>query len=423
MQTNKNVRKRLYKRICVKILTLLLIVSTFFLGYKIPAHAWYSDGEYTFWLAGGAGSYSFRSENTSQSNPIIVSCWGEEVQMYGNAHITKYEFDLPFTIRAAKTANGAYLTGTYSMAFFNTIRFMYSQPDVSDFSIGFSNAIYPAVGSTNFNVSSNFQDGTAFNKGNWYNIGAMYPFIDVEFVNGISQPLYLHFCFETRRVVGDDYLTRPVNFYFYFDNLRLDVMYPVSGSVGAASLINAVNNVNDSVNEVNNSVNEVNGTLQQQWQDQIDSANNAVNGDESDMSSMILEAKSLETKWDILWLPIKFTNQVINVFTGGTSSSTYNYMYGSVEGYTYDEETGFLIPVLGSYKPLPLDDAEHAYITWPEYTLPVLDVKLWDSYTYDLAQVKQDFPLLFNAIYVVTTILELYWIVAFLRDKYEEVFG
>lgn len=145
----------------------------------------------------------------------------------------------------------------------------------------------------------------------------------------------------------------------------------------------------------------------------------------SDASSFVNEMQSLESKWEILWLPIKFTSQVISVFSGGTSSANYVRAYGNVQGYTYDESSGFLVPVYGS--PIQtyadIDVPGGASITFPAYTLPVLDLQIWDAYTFDLTTIKNDFPLLFNALYVVISILEVYWFIAFCRDKYQEVFG
>ena len=48
---------------------------------------------------------------------------------------------------------------------------------------------------------------------------------------------------------------------------------------------------------------------------------------------------------------------------------------------------------------------------------------VWEPYTFDLAEVKEQFPLLFNGIYLVVSVLEAYWFIGFLHDKYEEVFG
>lgn len=166
-------------------------------------------------------------------------------------------------------------------------------------------------------------------------------------------------------------------------------------------------------------VQDIEDALKDQWQRDEDDATQAG----EDASSLVTEMQSLESKWEILWLPIKFTSQVISVFSGGSAARAYIDNYGFVTGYEYDEDSGFLVPIRAPIMLLNEDVAGSASITWPEYTLPILDVKLWDSYTFDLSTIKDSFPALFNALYVLITILEVYWFVAFIRDKYEEVFG
>lgn len=141
----------------------------------------------------------------------------------------------------------------------------------------------------------------------------------------------------------------------------------------------------------------------------------------SDSKSFVEDALDLENKWEILWFPIKFTNQILEVFTGGTSAAAYQDHYGTIVGYTYNDETGYVEPIID--KTRAVARAGGTVITFPEFTLPVLDVKLWDSYDFDLSTIKDSFPLVFDSIYVAGSILEVYWFVGFLRDKYEEVFG
>lgn len=164
-------------------------------------------------------------------------------------------------------------------------------------------------------------------------------------------------------------------------------------------------------------VDEQTKVIQDQYQQDQDGASKAG----EDAGALVEQAKDLENKWEILWYPIKFTNRVLEVFTGGTQSASYQNDYNMISGYTYDETSGCLIPVID--KTRSARSSGGASITFPAYTLPVLDVQLWDSYTFDLSTVKDSFPVLFDAIYVVSTVLEIYWFVAFLRDKYEEVFG
>lgn len=145
----------------------------------------------------------------------------------------------------------------------------------------------------------------------------------------------------------------------------------------------------------------------------------------SDVTGAATDLNNIKSKWEILWYPIEFSNTVLGAFTGGSSNARYRSYYGNITGYTYDNDTGYLVPVYapatrsGDYPESP----GGTVITFPSYTLPVLNVKLWDSFSYDISTLKTQFPVVFNGIYVVVTVLEVYWFVGFLRDKYEEVFG
>ena len=145
----------------------------------------------------------------------------------------------------------------------------------------------------------------------------------------------------------------------------------------------------------------------------------------NDVAGAATELDDLKSKWEILWYPIEFTNDIMAAFSG-SNNARYRSRYAGVVGYSYDDSSGFLVPV---YSASTLADGDipaspgGTVITFPSYSLPVLNVKLWDSYSYDLSQLTSQYPVLFNAIYVIITILEVYWFVGFLRDKYEEVFG
>lgn len=146
----------------------------------------------------------------------------------------------------------------------------------------------------------------------------------------------------------------------------------------------------------------------------------------SDMAGFSKQLEGLKEGWGILWYPITFTQRLLTVFTGGSNSAVYTVAYDGVTGYSYDEDSGYLVPIrspVATIADLPSAGAHGPMITFPSYTLPVLNVKLWDAYTFDLSSVKEQFPALFNAIYVVITVLEVFWFVSFLRSKYEEVFG
>lgn len=141
-----------------------------------------------------------------------------------------------------------------------------------------------------------------------------------------------------------------------------------------------------------------------------------------DSNTLITDMQSLESKWKILWLPIDFTQQLISVFTQGTRSVSYSSRYGYISGYTYNENTGYLEPIRSDIMVIA-EDTGGTNITFPSFTLPVLDVKLWDSYTFDLSLIKSSFPIVFDMLYVAISIIELYWFLGFLRNKFDEVFG
>lgn len=125
----------------------------------------------------------------------------------------------------------------------------------------------------------------------------------------------------------------------------------------------------------------------------------------------------VQNKWAILWYPITFTNKVLGAFTGQrVRDGNDNY----IVGYDYNDDTGGLEPI---YDFTRAKRAGSASITFPSFTLPVLNLKLWNSYTYDLSQLPKQFPVLFNALYVIVGVLELYWFVGFLSDKYHQIFG
>lgn len=165
-------------------------------------------------------------------------------------------------------------------------------------------------------------------------------------------------------------------------------------------------------------VDEQTDVIKEQRQEEIDKGNEA----SSDASSAVDTLSSdIMSKWEILWYPITFTGNLLDVFVNGTSgSATYSARYGTVTGYSYDSSTGLLVPVYSKTRDAPLSGT---VITFPEYTLPVLDVKLWDSYSYDISTLRSNYSGLFSALDVIITILEVIWLIGFLRDKYLEVFA
>lgn len=183
-------------------------------------------------------------------------------------------------------------------------------------------------------------------------------------------------------------------------------------------IVNAIQN--QSIN-VSTSVDELKDQQKKYHDEEVNNAN-AMN---EQFNGFVNKAESdIKSKWKILWYPIEFTQSLLTVFGGGTQTQAYANKYMFVEGYEYNEETGCLDPIINYSRAInPRDGSGGAKITFPSYTLPVLNVKLWDSYTFDISSIKEDFPLLFNSLYIAIGILEIYWFVAFLRDKYDDVFG
>lgn len=126
---------------------------------------------------------------------------------------------------------------------------------------------------------------------------------------------------------------------------------------------------------------------------------------------------TIKSRWEILWYPLDFTKSLLGVFTGSTARS---YIDQGIVGYTYNERDGTLDPVI-DYSRAAVRAVQGTTITFPGFSM--LGMQIWDSYDYDLASVKSDFPAVFDALYVVISVLEVYWFVGFLRSKYDEVFG
>lgn len=145
----------------------------------------------------------------------------------------------------------------------------------------------------------------------------------------------------------------------------------------------------------------------------------------SDAANLVTEMETLKDKWAILWYPIEFTQTLLSVFGSGTGSANYISKYYNVTGFSYDEESGFLVPIRDPVMTIASASSETggASITFPAFTLPVLNVQIWDSYTFDLTIIKDSFPVLFDALYVIISCLEVYWFVSFLKSKFDEVFG
>lgn len=141
-------------------------------------------------------------------------------------------------------------------------------------------------------------------------------------------------------------------------------------------------------------------------------------------SGMVSKLQGLKDMWSILWFPIEFFTRLIQVFGSSTADIAMT-DEGYITAYTYDEYSGCMVPIYANTRAAgdSIVVPSGAVITFPEYTLPGLNVKVWDSYSFDLNTVKNNFPLVFNGLYIVSSILEVFWFVDFLVDKYEDVFG
>lgn len=199
--------------------------------------------------------------------------------------------------------------------------------------------------------------------------------------------------------------------YVYLDNYVLPVYVERSFTyVDNKSGISSVDYDNATIDSIERN------TEQLQEYHEIDRSDAEQAG--SDMTGFASQLDNLKNTWSILWYPIEFTNRFIQVFVGGTSAVAYQDEFAYITGYTYNDETGFLEPIMArSVQPASAGTG----ITFPAFSL--MGFQIWDSYTYDLSQVKDQLPVVFDALYVIISILEMLWFVGYLRKKYEEVFG
>jgi len=193
-------------------------------------------------------------------------------------------------------------------------------------------------------------------------------------------------------------------------------------------IIEGIDDLNAGLSDNTDAIDRNTGAVQdfqQQQQYHWDMDENAANQAGSDMEGFAQDLEGdIRSKWEILWFPIEFTESVMSAFQG-SSTQLYSTKYADVSGYRYNNETGTLEPVY--MKSRGVTDiptvANGTYITFPAYTLPVLNVKVWDDYSFDLAFVKEQIPVIFEALYVICFILETFWFVSFLHNKFMEVFA
>lgn len=194
-----------------------------------------------------------------------------------------------------------------------------------------------------------------------------------------------------------------------------------------SSLNNAIqgqtNSLNSTLSLVDASVNKITSTLEQDKQDNIAAATEKGN----ELTGMATQIKNTaETSWDALSFPIDFTNQVFQVFSGGTSSAAYTRAYGDVLGYRYNADTGGLEPIYRRYRDGTPRVTGGTTITFPAFSLPVPGVgtlQLWDSYEFDLSVISGYLPALFDALHLIIGILLIYWVIGYLIDLGHDIIG
>lgn len=241
-----------------------------------------------------------------------------------------------------------------------------------------------------------------------------------------------HFCTNTRFWSVDNGFSgvRDVefkaSFKVYYQNSLNDIyskLVDIEGSIDSGfidvenSISNQTNSINSNQNANTQKILDQNSQFRQEDRQEAQSVGTIA----QDFLSQ--NTAKIKSNFSILWEPIAFTQRVLPVFVGGTKSPSYARRYDGVVGFVYNEETGCLDPVIDIGPRSRYGKASGGTkITFPAYTLPVLNLKLWDAYTFDIASIKRSFPALFNAIYVFSGVLCLYWFLGFLSDKFEEVY-
>lgn len=179
------------------------------------------------------------------------------------------------------------------------------------------------------------------------------------------------------------------------------------------------------ISAVESSVDIVNNTLNELRQQEIQEANKA-SGDIGDFFGNM--QNSANEKFAPLFYPIDIMRQFVDIIGGGTQSASYTDIYSGVTGWRYDDDTGNLVPIVEmTADGFPTIDGavEGTVFTFPSFVLSIPNVgsyTLWESYQYDLASVKEQFPVLFDAIYIFFGVILFFWFVDFLVDLFEEVF-
>lgn len=122
---------------------------------------------------------------------------------------------------------------------------------------------------------------------------------------------------------------------------------------------------------------EIKQNQEEQHQEEKDMANDAVN----EMNSAVTELTGTLNTWQIVTMPMTLLNQF-------------------AEGIAADGSTGF---------------------TFPSFEL--MGHQIWPSYTFDLDVIKENFPVLINALHTISGILIVIAFVRYINRKYSIIFG
>lgn len=202
----------------------------------------------------------------------------------------------------------------------------------------------------------------------------------------------------------------------------------IVGAIGSqtssinSSLQGQTDSLNATLNLIDTSVQNVTNELKRQ----ADETMAAVQQGHEIMGMATQTVDEVRTKWDALLVPLDFTKQIFEVFSGGTQSAAYTDAYSDVLGYKYNTDTGGLEPIRRRYRQEVPRAVSGTIITFPSFTLNVPGVgalKLWDEYSFDLAMIKQGFPVIFDAIYLISGVLMIYWVISFLIHYFEDIIG
>lgn len=201
----------------------------------------------------------------------------------------------------------------------------------------------------------------------------------------------------------------------------------VAQQIAAADKIIAADNANTAalnatIKLVEMAVDNTTAELKRQADENIKAANEKPNEIAGLVSDMESEFKS---RWSAFSFPIEFGNRIFDLFKG-TSSASFARMYGDVIRYSYNEDTGTLEPVRAPNARLAAQEraVTGTRVRFPAFDLPVpggKEYRLWESFTFDMAELVDWLEPLFDTLYVVSGILMIYWCVDDILNLFSEI--